>query len=138
MAKNASKTNKAAKGDDLTRIAGIGPATAAALTGAGITTYLALAALTPPLDPEIDKLGSPDEWANWIAEARTLAVPTGGVSLPVLVVRTREAKGRWRAGRHFTREPVEINANELSVEEIAAIEGDPMLISSREERPPSA
>lgn len=38
------------------------------------------------------------------------------------------AKGRWRAGRHFTPEPVEIAASELKVEDVQKLFDDPELI----------
>lgn len=38
------------------------------------------------------------------------------------------AKGRWRAGRHFTPEPVEIAASELTVEDMQKLFDDPELI----------
>lgn len=37
------------------------------------------------------------------------------------------AKGRWRAGRHFGPEAVEIAAADLSEEDIERLEGDPEL-----------
>lgn len=39
-------------------------------------------------------------------------------------------RGRWRAGRHFSPEPVKIPLAELSAEEIAMLEGDPKLTLS--------
>lgn len=36
-------------------------------------------------------------------------------------------KGRWRAGRHFTREAVEIPLSELAEAELEALKGDPRL-----------
>ncbi|ODM49858.1 hypothetical protein A9320_28250 [Ruegeria sp. PBVC088] len=39
-------------------------------------------------------------------------------------------KGRWRAGRHFTPEPVEIPLANLSEEEIAMLVADPKLTLS--------
>jgi hypothetical protein len=37
------------------------------------------------------------------------------------------AKGRWRAGRHFGPEAVDIPVDELSVEELQKLHGDPEL-----------
>ncbi|MEO1974805.1 MAG: HI1506-related protein [Paracoccaceae bacterium] len=52
---------------------------------------------------------------------------------PVVVVVTGPRKGRWRAGRHFTAEPVTIPAEELSDDEVAALLGDPRLtVETRE------
>ncbi|OWV43188.1 hypothetical protein [Mameliella alba] len=39
-------------------------------------------------------------------------------------------KGRWRAGRHFTPEPVQIPLANLSDDEIAMLAGDPKLTLS--------
>lgn len=43
------------------------------------------------------------------------------------VVVTGPEKGRWRAGRRFTREPVSIPQSELTDHELAMLEGDPEL-----------
>ena len=51
--------------------------------------------------------------------------PTGKI-----VVRGPEG-GRWRAGRHFTRDAATIDLADLSADEIADIEGDPVLSASR-------
>ncbi|SDE46494.1 hypothetical protein SAMN04488105_1045 [Salipiger thiooxidans] len=52
---------------------------------------------------------------------------------PLVVVVTGPRKGRWRAGRHFTAEPVTIPAEDLSEDEIAALLGDPRLsVETRE------
>lgn len=40
------------------------------------------------------------------------------------------AKGRWRAGRHFTQEPVSIALEELTEAELAALRADPELAVS--------
>ncbi|WP_149589827.1 hypothetical protein [Tabrizicola flagellatus] len=37
------------------------------------------------------------------------------------------ARGRWRAGRHFTAEAVEIPIAELAEDDLQRIEGDPQL-----------
>lgn len=37
-------------------------------------------------------------------------------------------KGRWRAGRHFTREAVDIPLSELAEAELEALKGDPCLM----------
>lgn len=41
---------------------------------------------------------------------------------------TGPAKGRWRAGRKFGPEPVEIPVAELTDEDLAKLEGDPELV----------
>lgn len=72
----AEKPVPAADGDDLERIEGIGPKTAAALRAAGVTTYDALAA-TPGqgLDSAVRAAGlrSSAALATWPAQARLLA-----------------------------------------------------------------
>jgi predicted flap endonuclease-1-like 5' DNA nuclease len=58
--------------DDLTRLAGIGPAFAGRLRAAGVTTYAALAASTP--EALADIVQAPDwrrpDYARWIEQAR--------------------------------------------------------------------
>jgi large subunit ribosomal protein L21 len=60
--------------DDLTRLAGIGPAFAGRLRAAGVTTYAALAASTPEALAAI--VQAPDwrrpDYARWIDQARAL------------------------------------------------------------------
>lgn len=46
--------------------------------------------------------------------------------LPTVVV-TGPEKGRWRIGRHFTREPVALPLDDLTEAEIQALENDPEL-----------
>jgi hypothetical protein len=41
------------------------------------------------------------------------------------------AHGRWRANRHFTAEETTIKLADLSDEDLAAIEGDPVLNARR-------
>lgn len=56
------------------------------------------------------------------------ADPQASPSVPGLVVRvTGPKKGRWRAGRHFTAEPVDIPMDELTGDELAALEADPKI-----------
>jgi len=62
-------------GDDLTRLAGIGPAFAARLAAGGVTTFAALAASAP--DDLAAIVQAPDwrrpDYASWIEQARRLA-----------------------------------------------------------------
>ena len=51
---------------------------------------------------------------------------SGGKKSGVMVVRG-PARGRWRAGRHFGPQPVEIPLAELTQAARKAIEGDPVL-----------
>lgn len=44
-----------------------------------------------------------------------------------IVVVIGPAKGRWRAGRHFTAEPTKIRINELSETDLVALQADPVL-----------
>lgn len=46
----------------------------------------------------------------------------------VIVVKAKSARGRWRAGRHFTTQETAIPRAELSDEQLAAICADPELI----------
>lgn len=64
-----------AAGDDLTRLAGVGPAFAATLRAAGVTTFAALAASTPDALAAI--VQAPDwrrpDYTSWIEQAQALA-----------------------------------------------------------------
>jgi large subunit ribosomal protein L17 len=60
-------------GDDLTKINGVGPAFAQILNDLGIFTFADLAALTEEKIAELeekDSMTSPEEWNNWIEEAK--------------------------------------------------------------------
>ena len=43
--------------------------------------------------------------------------------------------GRWRIGRHFTAEPTPIVASDLTLEQMAALKADPLLMISVVETP---
>ena len=61
------------KGDDLTKINGIGPAFAERLNALGVFTFADLAGLTEEKIAEYelkDSMTSPEEWNNWIEEAK--------------------------------------------------------------------
>jgi hypothetical protein len=45
-----------------------------------------------------------------------------------ILVRSVAAKGRWRIGRHFTQEPILLDAAELDDDQKARLAGDPELI----------
>ncbi|WP_226557860.1 HI1506-related protein [Salipiger thiooxidans] len=67
------------------------------------------------------------------AAAEGLDGASAATSNPLVVVVTGPKRGRWRAGRHFTAEPVTIPAEDLSEDEIAALLGDPRLsVETRE------
>ena len=59
---------------DLTAIKGIGPATATALTDAGIDDLAALAAIDPQNPPEIGVAVKAKDWVSWTGQARVLLV----------------------------------------------------------------
>lgn len=69
-----------------------------------------------------------------VAEAEA-GLQSGGDSkeeaqpVPTVTVKGPE-RGRWRIGRLFTREATEIPRDELSDDQIKALEGDPELIVS--------
>ena len=46
----------------------------------------------------------------------------------VISVRAKSERGRWRAGRHFTREATLVPVNELNDEQREALERDPELV----------
>ncbi len=58
-----------------------------------------------------------------VAKAAKVKFP---VSRLVVIVKG-PAKGRWRAGRHFTPEPVTIPLDDLTEDQKAALSGDPEL-----------
>jgi hypothetical protein len=45
-----------------------------------------------------------------------------------ILVRSVAAKGRWRIGRHFTQDPILLDAAELDDDQKARLAGDPELI----------
>ncbi len=52
---------------------------------------------------------------------------------PVVIVKTvRGVKSRWRAGRGFGEEPVEINIDDLAEGDLEALQADPSLVVSLE------
>lgn len=64
-----------APADDLTRIKGIGPGTAAKLKKLGVLNFGQVARLDAETlkRPALDALGSDEQWADWIAQAKALA-----------------------------------------------------------------
>ncbi|WP_295081118.1 hypothetical protein [Tabrizicola sp.] len=61
------------------------------------------------------------------APAPDVVKPAAKVKAHVLRV-TGPAKGRWRAGRKFGPEPVDIPVAELTEDDLAKLEGDPELV----------
>ncbi|MGC9368706.1 MAG: hypothetical protein ACP5DX_04105 [Paracoccaceae bacterium] len=74
----------------------------------------------------------PDQGAE-AAAANGQQSQSGGTVTPAAkagtITVTGPKQGRWRAGRHFGPEPIEIPLDELTEDQIAAIEADPRLIS---------
>lgn len=64
--------DKGDKPDDVTRIKGIGAASAKALAAVGIDGFAALAAVDPSKPPEVEGLGPNVAWEAWVAEAKAL------------------------------------------------------------------
>ncbi|UWS78512.1 hypothetical protein N1037_14685 [Phaeobacter sp. G2] len=64
------------------------------------------------------------------AKAKADAAENGEADRVDLVVVKGPERGRWRIGRHFTREAVEIPRDELGDGELKALEDDPELIVS--------
>ena len=60
------------KPDDLTRIRGIGAATAKALADAGVASFAQLAAIDPKAPPAIEGLPPMADWDCWLEEAAKL------------------------------------------------------------------
>lgn len=91
----------------------------------------ALAASAPA--PQI---AAPDGSPGAATSEAGQGVPASGSTKdarPMLVTVTGPKKGRWRAGRHFTAEPVTIPADMLSAVEIGQLLGDPKLtVETRE------
>jgi hypothetical protein len=114
--------------DDLTRIAGIGRATAARLAEVGAGSFAALAGADPAAlaaNPALRAIrAAPGDLVAWIAAARQLA----GQAAPARLLRvTGPAAGRWRAGRRFGADPVILDPAELAPAALAAILSDPAL-----------
>lgn len=137
--------------DDLTRIKGVGDATAKALSAAGVDGFSALAAADAEALMAHEAFrgmrASPGDIAAWKAEAAAIAAspkpsgadggaaPTGGETVPSgLVVFVRgPRRGRWRIGRFFGPEGREIALDALNGDEKAALIGDPLLsVETRE------
>lgn len=140
--------------DDLTRINGVGPSTARALEAAGIGSFAALAAADAgalAAHPAFRGLrASPRDLAAWIAAAAGMTdeageqnpgqaggeerdgaqaggpVPPADPSGGTLIVRGPK-RGRWRIGRFFGPEGVEIAPGALSEDEMARLVADPRL-----------
>ncbi|MFP4520423.1 MAG: 50S ribosomal protein L21 [Oceanicaulis sp.] len=76
-AEPAVKTTDTGKADDLTQLTGVGPAFAAKLTEAGVTSFAQVAkwdeAEIERLDGEISGLKTKAEKGDWVAEAKKLA-----------------------------------------------------------------
>lgn len=73
--KAAPKAKKEAKGDDLKKISGIGPAFEKRLNAQGLFTYADIAALTIEDIRRIedsDNITSDEEWTAWIEQAKEL------------------------------------------------------------------
>ena len=71
----APKAKKEAKGDDLKKINGVGPAFQKRLNALGIFTFADLIGLTEEKIEQLeeqDSMTSLEEWNNWIEEAKTL------------------------------------------------------------------
>ena len=60
-------------------------------------------------------------------EVKTSEAKAAKGEKPVTLTVRGPANGRWRAGRKFTAEAVEIPVEELTDAELAAINGDPAL-----------
>lgn len=82
---------------------------------------------------------TPPQLAAVTGEAGQTAAPVtskAGVTAPTqVVVVVGPKRGRWRAGRHFATEPVEIPLEDLSEVEKGALIGDPALSVTTIERP---
>lgn len=65
--------------------------------------------------------------ASAAAEAPAAPVAPKAKAKPAVVVVKGPVKGRWRAARKFTPEPVEIPVEELTVEDLEKLTGDPEL-----------
>ncbi|MCH8475954.1 MAG: hypothetical protein LAT55_12095 [Opitutales bacterium] len=130
--------------DDFTKIEGVDPDTARRLKEAGFETLgdlLNASVHRPPFDLDDGLDWSQLLNAAWILYDTQMAA--GGYDksdgsqrlMPVVLPAPTGAtvtvkgprRGRWRAGRHFTHEPVTIPLAELSDDQVAALQGDPTL-----------
>lgn len=64
-------------------------------------------------------------------KADAAPLPEGGV----VKVTAKAERGRWRIGRHFTRETTTIPIDELEPEQLEALQADPDLSVSIEAAP---
>lgn len=73
--KGSAKADEPATGDDLSKIKGIGAASAKALVAAGIDSFAALAAIDPASPPAFEGLSSRVDWAAWVDGAKERSKP---------------------------------------------------------------
>jgi len=79
-------------------------------------------AATASVDPNPDAPVTPPP-----VEAKADAPKTKKAAQPVVLQIKGPANGRWRAGRHFTPQPVEIPMADLSDDDLLKLKGDPAL-----------
>jgi hypothetical protein len=88
----------------------------------------------PRAQPEAGADGKVAVTTDGPASTNSNDAPAAPKTRAVLVVKARQASRR-RAGFDFTKQERVLNAADLSADEIAAIEADPMLTVKRDERP---
>jgi hypothetical protein len=94
------------------------------------------AAVTGPTPPETGNEGMATAGAGEPVPASAAAFdPTAKGPEGLRVTVNGPAKGRWRAGRHFTAEPVVINASELTGAQAKQLTEDPELVCVWDEVP---
>ncbi len=105
------------------------PKTEAATAAAASETQAAPGAAATP-DPAAQV---PDTTGAATASAAAAAAPVDpkpakAAKAPAVVTVKGPTKGRWRAGRHFGPEPVEIPLEELSKADVERLKADPELL----------
>lgn len=63
-----------------------------------------------------------------LADPLPAGIPPEALEHAALAVRSKPERGRWRAGRHFTRVESVIPLSELTAAQVVAIKGDPELV----------
>ena len=96
------------------------PVTPVPTDAASADAKAAAEAAAASVDPKTDAPPVPPE-------AKAEAPKTKKPAQPVVLRVKGPANGRWRAGRHFTPEPVDIPMADLSDEDLLKLKGDPAL-----------
>ena len=103
------------------------PVTPVTTDAASATASAAAEAAAASVDPKTDAPPVPPVTPPVTPPAPPAEAKTKKTAQPVVLQVKGPTKGRWRAGRHFTPEPVDIPMADLSDEDLLKLKGDPEL-----------